>query len=142
MWKINLLQGVPMSTRRYIQIGGVINLLFVMFHLSFWKIFNWQQDLVTISADNRAIMQVLNIHTAYVLLIFAILSFVFSEEIVSSKLGRFIALAVAAFWILRAMNQIIFWGAIEIGSWVAFLVCLVISLLYIVPIFRLRRVKT
>ena len=128
-----------MSKRRYFQIGGVINILFVIFHLSFWKVLNWPQNLASLSADNRAIIQVLNIHIAYVLLIFGILPLAFSDEIVTSKLGRFMGWVVAVFWILRAINQIIFWDVAAVGSWVAVLVCLVISILYIVPLFRLRR---
>ena len=88
-----------MNTKRLVQIGGVINLVFVVFHLSFWKLFDWQQSLASLSSDDRAIMQVLNIHTAYVLAVFAIISFVFSNEMSTTKLGRMISLSIAGFWI-------------------------------------------
>ena len=125
-----------MNTKRLVQIGGVINLLFAAFHLSFWKLFNWQQSLAVLSSDDRAVMQVLNIHTAYVLVVFAILSFVFSSEMSASKLGRMVGMSIAGFWILRAVNEAVFWDLSSVRSWVLIVVCLVIAALYIIPSSR------
>jgi hypothetical protein len=127
-----------MNTKRLAQIGGVINLLFAAFHLSFWKLFDWRQSLAVLSSDDRAVMQVLNIHTAYVLAFFAVLSFVFSDEMSISKLGRAIGMGIAGFWILRAVNQAVFWDVSSVGSWVAIIVCLGIAVLYLVPTTRKR----
>ncbi|MFH1629878.1 MAG: hypothetical protein ABIE47_14310 [Pseudomonadota bacterium] len=122
-----------MQVKRLLQIGGVVNFLFAVFHLSFWKLFDWQQSLASLSSDNRAIVQVLNIHTAYVLVVFAILSFVFTDEMSTTKFGRLIGMAIAAFWILRAVNQAAFWGVSSIESWVIIAVCLVVAVLYFIP---------
>lgn len=122
-----------MNTKRLLQIGGIINLLFVAFHLSFWKLFNWGQTLASLSPDDRAIMQVLNIHTAYALAIFALVSLVFSSELGTTKLGRVISLSIAGFWILHAVNQAVFWGLSLAGSWIALIVCLAIATLYLIP---------
>jgi len=123
-----------MNAKRLVQFGGVINLLFVVFHLSFWKIFNWQQGLASLSPDDRAIMQVLNIHTAYVLAVFAILSFVFPNEMSTTKLGRMFGGAIAGFWVLRAVNQAVFWGLSFAGSWMIIAVCLIVAALYLIPL--------
>lgn len=122
-----------MKTKRLLQIGGIINLLLVVFHLSFWKLFNWRESLASLSSDDRAVMQVLNIHTAYVLAVFAIVSLVFPNEMSTTKLGRIISLSIAGFWILRALNQVVFWGILSAGSWIALLVCLAIAALYFIP---------
>jgi hypothetical protein len=127
------LKEITMNVKRFVQIGGVINLLFAVFHLSFWKIFDWGQSLEPLSSDDRAIMQVLNIHTAYVLAVFAILSFAFSNEMNTTKLGRSVGIAIGVFWILRAVNQAVFWGLSSIGSWVLIAVCLVVAALYLIP---------
>lgn len=123
-----------MKSKRLIQIGGVINLLFVVFHLSFWNLFNWGESLRSLSPNDRAVMQVLNIHTAYVLAVFALVSFVFPDEIHSAKLGRIISMAIAGFWILRAVNQAVFWGLSFAGSWMILLVCLAVAALYLMPL--------
>jgi hypothetical protein len=125
-----------MNTKRFVQIGGVINLLFAIFHLSFWKLFDWQHSLTPLSPDNNAVMQVLNIHTAYILAIFFILSLVFSNEIITTKLGRMFGMAIAGFWILRAVNEAVFWDLSSVRSWILIAVCLVIAGLYIIPSTR------
>jgi hypothetical protein len=122
-----------MKTKRLLQIGGIINLLFVVFHLSFWKLFNWGESLAALSAEDRAVMQVLNIHTAYALAIFAVVSLFFVNELSTTKLGRIISWSIAGFWILRALNQALFWGLSLAGSWIALLVCLAIAALYLIP---------
>ena len=128
-----------MQIKRLFQIGGVINLLFVIFHLSFWKLFDWRQSLMSLSSDNRAIVQVLNIHTAYVLMVFAILSFIFSDEMSTTKFGRSIGITIAAFWILRSVNQAVFWGISSIESWMIIAVCLVVAMLYLIPSIRFQK---
>lgn len=125
-----------MKTKRLIQIGGVINLLFVAFHLSFWKLFDWGQSLALLSPDDRAVMQVLNIHTAYVLAVFSVLSLAFPNEMSTTKLGRSVGLAIAGFWILRAVNQAAFWGLSFAGSWAIIFVCLGVAALYIISSTR------
>jgi hypothetical protein len=125
-----------MKAKRFVQIGGVINLLFAVFHLSFWKLFDWQHNLASLSPDNSAIMQVLNIHTAYILVVFFILSLVFSNEIITSKFGRMVGMAIAGFWILRAVNEAVFWDVSSVRSWILIAVCLVIAGLYIIPSSR------
>jgi hypothetical protein len=125
-----------MNVKRFVQIGGVINLLFAIFHLSFWKLFDWQRELVSLSPDNRAIIQVLNIHTAYILVVFFILSLAFSNELITTKFGQMFGMAIAGFWILRAVNEAVFWGLSSGRSWILAAVCLAIAALYIIPSTR------
>ena len=125
-----------MNAKWFVQIGGVINLLFAIFHLYFWKLFDWQHELVSLSPDNRAIMQVLNIHTAYILVVFFILSLAFSNEVITTKFGQMFGMAIAGFWILRAVNEAVFWGLSSGRSWILAAVCLAIASLYISPSTR------
>jgi hypothetical protein len=52
-----------------LRIGGVINLLFVLFHLAMVKPIG--EVLAPLSSDIRATVSTLNIHVAFTLLIFA-----------------------------------------------------------------------
>ena len=121
--------------KRLVQFGGGINLFFVVFHLSFWKLFNWQQSLTMMNAEDRALIQVLNIHTTYVLAVFALLSFVFSNEMSVTKLGRTFGMSIAGFWILRAVNEVVFWGT-SLTSLIIIFICLAIAALYLIPATR------
>ena len=131
--------GDNMQAKRLLQIGGVINFLFVIFHLSFWELLNWYRGLESLSSDNRAVMQVLNIHNAYVLGMFAFMSFAFADTITTTKLGRSIGIGIATFWILRAVNQVVFWGITDVSSWVIITICLVTAALYVIPSVRSQK---
>lgn len=122
-----------MSKKRFFQTGGIITMLFCIFHLFFWNLFDWPHSLASLTADNRAVMQVLNIHTAYVLLVFAIISLAFSETLGSTKLGRALAMAMALFWGLRTVNEAIFWDVASVPSWLFMGVFLLVGMLYFIP---------
>ena len=99
-----------MSNETVLFIGGIYNLAFVIFHLLFYKIFNWKKDLARITFINSAIMQVLNYSLTFIFLIFAYLSFFYSKEILTTHLGRVLLLSISLFWFFRAIEQIYFFG--------------------------------
>ena len=65
--------------------GGVINFLLAGFHLAFWKIFDWPDSLLSLSPMNLGIMQVINIHLAFVVFVFAYVSIFHHRELLSTK---------------------------------------------------------
>jgi len=122
-----------MYARRLVQIGGVINWLFVIFHLSFWKLFGWPQSIALWSPVNRTVVQVLNIHAAYVLAVFGFLSFAFRDEMSTTRMGRSVGMAIAVFWVLRGVNQLVFEDISSGESWAITAVCLGVAALYVIP---------
>jgi len=116
-----------------IKAGGVFSICFVIFHLLFWKIFHWREDLRSLSFLNRAIMQVVNLSLTFVFAIFGYLSLAHSEELLQSPLGHSLLVLIALFWLLRAVEQAVFFKLKHWGS-VAFLVVFLLgSLLYGIP---------
>ena len=91
-----------------IQIGGGYNLALVLFHVLFWRIFNWNEDLKSLTFLNRAIMQVLNISLTLVFIIFAYISFAHTNELLNTKLGVSVIALISIFWFARAFQQIVF----------------------------------
>ena len=87
---------------------GLYNIVFVVFHLFFWRIFGWKRDLKQLTFANRAIMQILNIQLTYYFLFVAVLCFLFPTELVTLPIGRFVLGATALFWLIRAVQQFIF----------------------------------
>jgi hypothetical protein len=71
-----------------IKIGGLFNLVLALFHLMFWQLFNWREDLRSLSFLNRGIMQVLNLTLTFVFIMFAYLSLVHTYELYLTTLGR------------------------------------------------------
>ncbi len=99
-----------LAPKLILSIGGVYNLGFVVFHLLFWKIFRWKEDLASLTHVNRSIMQILNLRLIYVFLGMAYVLFRFQSELIGTKLGQTLLIAFSIFWLMRAVEQVIFFG--------------------------------
>jgi len=116
-------------------IGGIINVMMVLFHLSFWKIFNWSESLKCLNFMDRGIIQVLNVHVAFAVLVFAVVSIFYYKELISTKLGKIMLISISVYYFLRAANQLIFFDITELSSIIIFIGCIIIGAIYLVPLF-------
>jgi len=114
--------------------GGVFAAAFAVFHLFFWKLFRWKTDLAKLTSLNRAIVQVLNLSLTAAFVVFAYLSVVYSNELLTSDLGRSLLFLIAVFWYLRAVEQIVFFGLRKPISILFFVLFLVGGSLYAIPL--------
>ena len=114
-------------------IGGIYCLAFVIFHLTFWKLFNWREDLASLTFINRAVMQVLNISLTVAFFIFGYISLFHVQELQTTSLGRSLLLLISIFWLLRAIQQIIFFGLKNRLSLIFFLVFMAGFAIYLIP---------
>jgi hypothetical protein len=119
-------------------IGGVISVFFGIFHLAFWHFFDWKTALAPLSPMNRAIMKVLNVHVAYTVLVFGCLSVLRSREFVGTRLGRSVSFFIAAFWLLRAVNEVVFFDNPRPQALALVATFIGTGLLYAVPAWRAR----
>jgi len=116
-----------------IKAGGIYNIVIVIFHLLFWRIFNWKEDLRSLSFLNRAIMQVLNLSLTFAFVIFSYISLVHTKELISTSLGQSLLGLIALFWLARSVEQVVFFKLKNSRS-IAFLgFFLVGTVLYAVP---------
>ena len=100
-----------------IKLGGIYNFLLVIFHLLFWKIFNWNDDLQSLTFLNRAIMPVLNISLTLLFVMMGIVSLLHTQELLTTDLGKTLIIAMALFWLARSIQQIIFFKLKHALSW-------------------------
>lgn len=121
-----------------IHAGGVFNLAFAAFHVLFWRLFNWDRDLAKLNAINRAVMQILNLCLTFIFLAFAYLSFEHAEELLGTRLGNALLTLIAFFWLLRAIQQAIFFGLRHRLSSALFGLFLVGASLYAYPAWLSR----
>ncbi|NNE66068.1 MAG: hypothetical protein HKN33_05830 [Pyrinomonadaceae bacterium] len=118
-----------------IVIGGVFALGFFVFHVFFWKLFNWKQELSKLSSINRGVMQVLNLCLMWLFLVFGYVSLIHTDELISTPLGKTVLLGIALLWFFRAVEQVVFFkldSAISVGFFLLFLIG---TGLYAVPAF-------
>ena len=116
-----------------IRIGGIYNIGLILFHLSFWRIFSWNEELDRVSFLNRAVMQVLNISLMFAFAIFAYISLVHTNELIHSPLGNSLLVLMALFWLARSVQQIVFYKLRHWLSWLFLLLFMTGFLLYAIP---------
>lgn len=122
-----------MSAETIVMLGGIFNVGFAVFHVLFWRLFDWKRDLASLSFINRQVMQILNLCLTFTFLIFAYISFSHTAELLGTALGRALLLLISVFWFLRAAEQAIFFRLkrpLSVAFFVAFLVG---GLLYAYP---------
>ena len=95
-------------TEIFLILCGLYNIAFAIFHLLFWKIFDWKEDLKNNSIANRAIIQILNIRLIYIFILMGLIYLFFSEQLMNSTLGKFILVGFFGFWLGRTIEQFIF----------------------------------
>jgi hypothetical protein len=116
-----------------IKLGGVYNIVLVIFHLLFWRLFDWENDLRKLSFLNRAIMQVLNLSLSLVFIMFSYISLAHTHELLSTSLGHSLLILMTLFWVARSIEQIVFFKLNHWGS-VAFLAFFLAgAVLYAIP---------
>ena len=97
-----------MSPDLLVQLCGLHSFFFALFHLGFWKLFDWKRDLQRTSVATRAITQILNLRLIYFFVGTGALCFAFTEELHSTALGRAILLFMSLFWVGRTIEQFVF----------------------------------
>lgn len=96
--------------------GGIYSLALVIFHLLFWRIFNWPETLGTTNYINRATIQVLNVSITFIFAVFAYISFAHTRELLTTQLGRTLLVLISALWFFRAIQQVVFYKLKHVAS--------------------------
>lgn len=122
------------ASQTFLFAGGIFHLALAVFHLFFWRIFHWKEDLASLTRINRAIMQILNVCLTFLFFVMAYVSFVHATELLSTALGRIILASIALFWILRLILQFVFFGARHRVSVLFIVIFLVGASLYLLPL--------
>ena len=118
------------NSENLLKIGALFHIVFALFHLLFWKLFDWVQDLKKLSHINKSVMQILNLRLIFVFLVFAYISYFNALEMLATKLGLTMTLAIALFWGFRSIEQIIYFGVKKFASNILLLLFLSGTFLY------------
>jgi hypothetical protein len=113
---------------------ALLNVGFAVFHMGFWRLFRWREQLAKLDWANRAIMQVMNIRLIYVFLMFAALQWQFADAMLDSPLGLALLAGVALFWFMRACEQALLFRLRHVGSKFAFGAFLITALTHTAPL--------
>lgn len=88
-------------------IGGILSLFMAVLHSRFYRLFYWRREFRKISLPNQRILYTIHIALLLLFVVFALLSFVYSDEL---SQGEELALGItglyALFWLWRTIWQI------------------------------------
>jgi hypothetical protein len=123
--------------RTLIIVGGFLWLGFFVFHVFFWKLFDWKHDLNSLTPVNKAIMQVLNLCLMLCFLIFGYVSIVQADELLTTSLGKTLIIGMVLFGVFRAVEQVIFFDLKHIRSKIVLFVALIGTTIYLIPMISI-----
>ncbi|MBN2011883.1 hypothetical protein JW960_21320 [candidate division KSB1 bacterium] len=123
-----------MRRKMLLYAGGILTFCFALLHASFWKLGNWNAELLRISADNKGIVEMLNIASIYMLLFAVFVSFYLAKKTVFTFTEKALILFIAGYYLLRIAFGVPLFGVCgqEIVIWIA---CLAVASCYL---FALR----
>lgn len=96
----------------FLWLAGFVQLAIAMANLFIPKKLKYQENLSRVAPIIRQIFVVHSVYIVGVVLLFAALTFGFAGELASGRgLGRFLAAAMALFWLCRAPVQLLYYDA-------------------------------
>ncbi len=112
--------------------GGVLNTALALFHV----FLGWQiHRLQGIADGHRALMEMLNVGGTLMIVFFAVASFTCIEDILATRFGKLFLGLVSAVYLSRAIEEIVISPRF---SPIIFAVCLLIGVIYLVPLIAPR----
>ena len=120
--------------------GAAINLALAVFHMFFWKLLNWGEELQKLSALNSGVMQIGNVIIIFTILYFAVMSVVMSARGTDGVFAKSIIVLIAVFYSIRLFLGYPFFGfnCEELAIWA---VCLAIIIAYLSLLFTREKGK-
>lgn len=86
---------------------GLRGVAFALFHLAFWRLFDWPRTLQATTRPNRAIAQIANAQLVWVFAGVSLLCFTMPDPLATTPVGRAVLAGMAAFWWLRLALQFV-----------------------------------
>jgi hypothetical protein len=105
---------------------GILNLFLAGFHLAFWKLFDWKNELPKLQPINQGIMQVFNSLSLYIFVFMALTSFDLFRQKQIDRGSRMLLFFYGGFYLLRAVLEYPFFGWAWEGL-VILLLCLILA---------------
>jgi hypothetical protein len=98
-------------------IGGIFSFIMVIFHIQFYKLFDWKEDFGKISGKNQRIFYTIHIALYLFFIIFTLISLIFLDEMSQCHgLAFGIMISYALFWLWRTVWQLIYFKPKKTGK--------------------------
>ncbi|GAB3325118.1 hypothetical protein ACFQT0_15585 [Hymenobacter humi] len=91
---------------------GFLLVILAVLHAAFARYFNWRHEFAAVSLINRQMMYVHTFFIAFTVLLMGLLCLSSAGELISTPLGRKLALGCGAFWLARLLVQFFGYSAV------------------------------
>jgi hypothetical protein len=118
-----------------IRIVGVISLIFMLFHIAFNKLFDWDNTLNCLSQSNRSIMLTYHYISILVTGFMAYISIIQTKALLNSSLKISILGLFDLFYMIRIITEFTLFGFSIPQSLVILIMCAIPVVCYTIPIF-------
>jgi hypothetical protein len=109
-----------MKSSMWLYAAAGYNVALAVFHLGFWRMFRWREELPKLHAVNQGVMQAMNLILTYLLVLMAGLQVLRADEMVGTSLGRTLMAGLMLCWLVRAALQPVFFRGLPTATNVAF----------------------
>jgi len=123
-----------------LRIAGFISLFFVVFHLLFYRMFNWENTLDGLSSVNRAIFLTYHAICILMLLFMSVIPVFQTKALLASSIKYGILSLFSIFYLIRIVAEFTLFG-ISSSSPAILIMCLVPMIFYTIPLFSKPMVK-
>lgn len=120
-----------------IRLGGLINLLIGVLHISFWRLFDWSEELSLLSLDNSNIMQMLNLFSIVFFFYTAFVLLVMPRKLLSNASGRIFIGMFVTLYLSRLAMEFYFPN----GSLIFAIFMIVTVLFFTLPLLQTNRLS-
>ncbi|MEL6534836.1 MAG: hypothetical protein AAFQ98_05460 [Bacteroidota bacterium] len=115
-----------------IRLGGAINLLVGILHITFWSLFDWPVELAKLTVDNSNVVQMLNLFTIVFFFYTSTALLYMPSKLLTTSTGRMFIGMLATLYLARLAMEFYFpSGSIGFGAFLAATV-----FLFALPLFR------
>ena len=94
-----------------LEVIGALLVVLALLHTGFGWYFNWRREFAVVSLLNRQMMHVHTFFVAFTVGLMGLLCLTSAAELVSTLLGRRVALGLGVFWLARLLIQFLGYSA-------------------------------
>ncbi len=124
------------TTNIFLISSGIMNSLFLIFHLMFYHLFEWEKTLSCLNGSDSGIMLTFNLICILFLVMMTFFPFLFRKDLLETRMGKSLLIVFAMFYSIRIVCEFLFFGFSGFKSIVIIALCLIPIICYLFCVFK------
>jgi hypothetical protein len=115
--------------------AGIVNLFFFLFHIPFYWMFKWGENLSVLDINSRNILLTFNVISICLLFYFTFILLRYTRLILDSVLGSMLLILISVFYAVRIGAEFYLWGFRGFSSAIIVVLCAIPVACCLIPFF-------